>query len=197
MMLSTCPSCLSQISHKENESQVSCECGEKFSPFMRPDEWSTEMEDVSIGAPKFAESESAFQEIRDFGEGLDTPTTPKQAPAQLEDSIDTMPMSEDLSPVSEKTTIARPIATTLVGNALITTATEISGYQIDSYLLPISLLSPLTEGAESPLDDAFHKIWEKAQQLGANAIIDLKWKIFPDGTRVLMTATPVTCQKLP
>lgn len=196
MMLSTCPSCLSQISHKENESQVSCTCGEKFSPFLRPEEWSSEMEDVSIGAPKFAESESAFQEIRDFGEGLDSPVPVEKTPAPSP-SFDPIITTDELTPISEKTQVAAPITAGAAGSALITTSTEIPGYQIENYLLPISLLSPLTEGAASPLDEAFQKIWERAQQLGANAIVDLKWKIFPDGTRVLITGTPVTCQKLP
>jgi len=155
------------------------------------------MEDVSIGAPKFAESETAFKEIRDFGEGLEAPAmiSNKTAPTMLEDLNPVIQEDIAFDGIAVPPT-SQPTPSGLTGNALITTSTELPGFMIENYLLPISLLSPLTEGAESPLDEAFQKIWERAQQLGANALVDLKWKIFPDGTRVLMTATPVTCQKI-
>lgn len=195
MMLSTCPSCLSQVSHAENASQVSCQCGEKFSPFIRAEEWSNEMEDVSIGTPKFAESEAAFQEIRDFGDSLEGTATKPPPPVTFATEAPSIPQEESKS--VEKPIIPQTqVGVALSDNILMTTASSFPDYQIQTYFLPISLLAMLPEGSDSPLDSAFQKLWEKTAQTGANALIDLKWKIFSDGTRVLLTAIPVSCTKV-
>ncbi len=193
MMLSTCPSCLSQVSHQESVSQVNCTCGEKFSPFMRTEEWSNEMEDVSIGTPKYAESEAAFQDIRDFGDSLEGEKAAAPPAAILETVPDLGGLEPEMKePVVAKTPFKPSVSS---GEVLMTANATLPNHRIENCHLPISVLVPLSEGSESPLDEAFQKIWEKAVQTGANGLIELKWRIFPDGSRVLLTATPVTCSK--
>ncbi|MCB0418028.1 MAG: hypothetical protein KDD39_10275, partial [Bdellovibrionales bacterium] len=63
------------------------------------------------------------------------------------------------------------------------------------YFTPVSLQCPVQEDAEEPLQPAFDKLWAKAQAMGGNGVIDLKWRLSADSTKVLISGTPVQCAK--
>ncbi|MFM8312819.1 MAG: hypothetical protein ACKOA8_00880 [Deltaproteobacteria bacterium] len=209
-MLSTCPSCLNQILHDDGVSQLNCECGEKFSPFLEmaataPDErlsvappFSVE-NDVSAGVPTFAdysESEAAFAELRNFGEGLGNEV--------LSDSEQKNPPPEQLQknqvppsmPLAEATPIPAAPSSLSTCDTMISAGDTISGYQIDVFLNPISIWSHSALESEDPLQQAYKNLSEKAQKAGANGVISVRWSFTPDGSRILLTGTPVKCRKI-
>lgn len=180
-MRSTCPSCLSQVEHANSESQVTCNsCGETYRPFMT----AAEPEKPVLENPlsDFSESSMAFQEIVNFGQGLDTVSPP--------------PRAETRSPAVESapSTLFKPTENSV--NFILSTADLGSQYSIAQWFTPVSYM--LNVGEESdPLQKAWSEIQAQATHLGANAIIGIRCSLCPDNKRVLIVGTPVRCQRNP
>ena len=238
-MLSTCPSCLTQILHEDNAAQLMCECGEKFSPFLLPMSeiengasshimamsqkqplapFNSDLADLNEdqlgsenpGSDKapleqnvdYSESELAFAELRSYGEHLgggmnlgegspssivSIPNAPPPNPNHLEHG------SSKAAPKHFENQVSQRSETT---QCMISAGDSLSGYQIESFMAPISVWSPTTLEAEDPLAQAHSKIGIKASQMGANGVVSIRWSFTPDGTRILLTGTPVKCRKL-
>lgn len=188
-MLSTCPSCLSQVNHPDHLFDVTCECGTHFSPFLNVDE----KKDNSFS--EYAESNAAFQDIVSFGEkvsaDVDTP---------MEPIMQTIGTKETTAPPLSAPTADFPEGLTkgvVTGKEmLMTTGSELSGYAIQAHYTPLSVLTPLQAGQGSPLQVGFLNLWKMAEALGANGVIGLQAQVMPDGQNALLIAIPVRCSKV-
>lgn len=210
-MLSTCPSCLNQILHEDHRDSVVCECGENFSPFLTVSpimemnnsspliamgEKNPILQDLGIEEHReseFAESEAAFAELRTFGETLnsteslpDAPLTPVAAP------------TENMNP-NPVTSSAVPVASVVQNNSLhlpITAGDQIVGYSIETFMSPISIWCAANTDSEDPLKTSYQLLAQRSENLGANGVVSVRWSFTPDGSRILLTGTPVKCVKL-
>ena len=195
-VLSTCPNCLSQVLHEDHIIDVSCECGAHFSPFLSIDSNAEHSSphgatDEAAGKPEFrdfTESEQVFADIRQFGETLED-SAPVQSPV-------TSALQTQVSvPTTAKVIIHEPPNPS--GNLLMTSGDHLEGYQIDAIYQPLSTWSPVEINSEDPLKNAFETLWQKATQpqSHANAVVSVHWTFTPDGTRLLVSGTPVKCRK--
>ncbi len=132
-------------------------------------------------AKDFQQSESVFEELRNFGESLQEDeediekTNPTQGSAKLPQS---------------------PAAPKASGGGLaMTSAPVLQGFKIGHYFTPVSLSAAVKRDAEEPLKEAFGKFNQKVSETGANAVVDLKWNLSGDGSKVLICGTPVKCVK--
>lgn len=222
-MLSTCPNCLNQILHEDGVLQLKCECGEQFSPFLAPTEDShlsqnfqlmsmgqqnpldhqsslqpfEDKNDVAPSSPSdYSESESAFAELRNFGEALsslgDSNTQIPSQPDNIAPKTTAPPTLVSPMPSIEVATIQPP-----PGNSecMITAGELFSGFHIETFLEPVSVWSPTTLDSEDPLRQGHQVLAQRALQLGANGVVSVRWSFTPDGSRILLTGTPVKCRK--
>lgn len=222
-MLSTCPNCLNQILHEDGVLQLKCECGEQFSPFLAPTEDSHLSQnfqlmsmgqqnpldhqsslqpfegknDVAPSSPSdYSESESAFAELRNFGEALsslgDSNTQIPSQPDNIAPKTTAPPTLVSPMPSIEVATIQPP-----PGNSecMITAGELFSGFHIETFLEPVSVWSPTTLDSEDPLRQGHQVLAQRALQLGANGVVSVRWSFTPDGSRILLTGTPVKCRK--
>jgi hypothetical protein len=129
----------------------------------------------------FAESEAVFEELKKFAEGS-LPQTPN-APAPSSSSPSSAPLSSPLPSGNESTAAA-----------LFTSGDSLPGYRIDTYLPPVSAITELDPTA-NPLGKGFEALCREAAAKGANAVVAVRWVLSPDGTRVILSGTPVQCTK--
>ncbi len=189
-MLSTCPTCLTQVNHADHLMDVTCECGAHFSPYFNPENSGGFQPQ---GTTSFAESTNAFKEIVQFGEGLD-------------DAID-MPMQPQMATELPKKKAAKAEPTEVAGEELqsfqpvfsdqsiiIVNSPHITGYNIEQYFSPVSVLCEIESGAGNVLQAGFQALTQLAQSLNASGIIGLEITAL-DSSKVLLTGTPVQCQK--
>ncbi|MEZ4752039.1 MAG: hypothetical protein R3B54_15820 [Bdellovibrionota bacterium] len=135
----------------------------------------------------FSEATQAFDEIREFGESV-LPGQEAEAPAS--------PLSEKPQTTTPNTPPAPTTTASVDGAAMrMTSGALLQGFKITEYFTPLSLQCAVKEDAEEPLRPAFDKLWAKAQALGGNGVIDLKWRLSADGSKVLISGTPVQCKK--
>jgi len=222
-LLSTCPNCLNQILHEDGVLQLKCECGEQFSPFLAPTEDSHLSQnfqlmsmgqqnpldhqsslqpfegknDVAPSSPSdYSESESAFAELRNFGEALsslgDSNTQIPSQPDNIAPKTTAPPTLVSPMPSIEVATIQPP-----PGNSecMITAGELFSGFHIETFLEPVSVWSPTTLDSEDPLRQGHQVLAQRALQMGANGVVSVRWSFTPDGSRILLTGTPVKCRK--
>lgn len=183
-MLSTCPSCLSQVNHPDHLFDVTCECGAHFSPYLNIDD------PKPNSFSEYAESNSAFKEIVQFGEKLgsdiDTP---------MEPSMDKI--------IEEKTPTPPPMpaaeGTKSFGAAremLISTTSELSGHVIQTHYMPVSLVVPFQATSSNPIQQGVLGLWKMAEGVGANGLVGLQTTITPDGQNLLLVGVPIRCSKV-
>jgi len=222
-LLSTCPNCLNQILHEDGVLQLKCECGEQFSPFLAPTEDShlsqnfqlmsmgqqnpldhqsslqpfEDKNDVAPSSPSdYSESESAFAELRNFGEALsslgDSNTQVPSQPDHIDPKTMVPPTLMNPMPSIEVATIQPPPQNS---ECMITAGELFSGFHIETFLEPVSVWSPTTLDSEDPLRQGHQVLAQRALQLGANGVVSVRWSFTPDGSRILLTGTPVKCRK--
>lgn len=202
-MLSTCPKCKKQIEHEDFMFEVHCECGTRFNPFMGLTETPAETPAVpevssSLGDAQtwqdplasvepennYQESNSVFAELKDFAEGnLPTPTPSPSAP--------TFGSAPTASPYASPG--SRPAGT--ASDAILTSGDGLPGYRIDAYLAPVSATSELDSADPNPMRRGFDALWSQAVAGGANGVVAMRWVLSPDGSRVVLSGTPVRCTK--
>lgn len=222
-MLSTCPSCLNQILHQDGDKTVRCECGEAFSPFltmppvmdlnsgpslMAMGEKHSVLDSLpmepardpaAVESPSFtdySESEAAFAELRNFGEGLGVINS--DISENLQEPAPSSPQASapDISKLEpSKQNFNPPDFTAPAVNCLITAGDSLSGYEIESFLSPLSIWCSASVDSEDPLKQAHEILSARAQKLGANGVVSVRWSFTPDGNRILLTGTPVKCRK--
>jgi hypothetical protein len=190
-MESTCPSCGNQVTHEDHLFEVVCTCGTRFNPFYQmgdlpaldpstpPVEGASDLSLENFDQD-YSESNNAFQELRDFGEGV-----PSASPGPSATQAKTKQSTEFSDPSAEPTqSIERRF----------TSGATFEGFRIESYFEIISLWGELTEGPE-PLKASLKSLWDLTLARGANGVVDFRWALSPEGTRVLLTGTPVRCAK--
>lgn len=147
----------------------------------------------------YSESEAAFAELRTFGEGLGAVDNELVQPSS---SSPNTPTSTTSAPVSQSgLPKAPPLGTTpssptaLSSNCCITAGDSLDGYEIESFLAPLSVWCPSSVEAEDPLRQAHEMLAQRASSLGASGVVSVRWSFTPDGSRILLTGTPVKCRK--
>lgn len=150
-----------------------------------PESGESQKNPAHSGEP-YAESMSAFEEIRHFGEQLKS--SPDSAPPHRLSGHDkaTVPSAEPRVALKSESTQER----------LMTTGDSLPGYQIESYLQPVSVTHPFDPSQEKPLSAAFEKLWAQAKSQEGNGIIAIRWSLFSGDTKVLVTGTVVRCARL-
>lgn len=180
-MRSTCPSCLSQVEHANSESQVTCtSCGEIYSPFMAASE--PEKPVMENPLSDFSESAMAFQEIVNFGQGLDTVSPP--------------PRTESSPRVAESAPTVALKSHESSGDFILSTADLGSQHTVTQWFTPVSYMMNVGDELD-PLQKAWSELQAQATRLGANAVIGIRCSLCPDNKRVLIVGTPVRCQRKP
>jgi hypothetical protein len=201
-LLSTCPNCLNQILHEDGVLQLKCECSEIFSPFLAPQSGLQPLDDnndvaaVSPSVSDYSESEAAFAELRTFGETLNSAPAPDtHVPLTTENSAPkTAPPSTHSNPVADVSVAA---TAPQAGNSecMMTAGELFAGFQIETFLDPVSVWSQTTLEAEDPLRQGHQVLAQRVIQMGANGVVSVRWSFTPDGSRILITGTPVKCRK--
>jgi hypothetical protein len=196
-MLSICPKCKKEIEHEDFLFEVHCDCGSRFNPFMNLEPAPTDVahaEPPSAGAgldaptwqdpmaeqPDFKESQSVFAELKDFAEG----TMAEMA---------VPPLNLDGPPPAASPSIPR--APGAPSDAVLTSGDGLPGYRIDAYLAPVSAVAALNPADSNPLRPGFDALWSHAVAEGANGVVAVRWVLSPDGSRVILSGTPVRCSK--
>lgn len=180
-MRSTCPSCLSQVEHANSESQVTCNsCGEVYSPFMTAAEQEKPVMENPLS--DFSESSLAFQEIVNFGQGLDTVSSAPRA------EMRSQPVESNPASILKSAEISMDF--------ILSTADLGSHYAISQWFTPVSYMMNVGEDSD-PLQKAWSELQGQATRLGANAIVGIRCSLCPDNKRVLVVGTPVRCQRKP
>ncbi|MBM4317924.1 MAG: hypothetical protein FJ116_10650 [Deltaproteobacteria bacterium] len=153
--------------------------------------------DVAPSSPSdYSESESAFAELRNFGEALsslgDSNTQIPSQPDNIAPKTTAPPTLVSPMPSIEVATIQPP-----PGNSecMITAGELFSGFHIETFLEPVSVWSPTTLDSEDPLRQGHQVLAQRALQMGANGVVSVRWSFTPDGSRILLTGTPVKCRK--
>lgn len=138
----------------------------------------------------FSEAETVFQELRDFGESV-VPNSPPETKAPET-------AAPVVAPASGGAVVTPPPPSAVAGVATgcrLTSGATLQGFLIDEYLGPVSLSCEVDSTQEEPLKPAFDKLAAKAQSLGANGVVDLKWVLSADSSRVVLSGVPVRCRK--
>lgn len=191
-MLSTCPSCLAQVNHADHLFDVTCECGNHFSPFLNVENSGGYEAPPESKPQEFNESANAFQDIVNFGETLSAEDMDKP----MEPLAMGAPAPE--TPKSQKT--PPPIPQGGAGGSFdgvtLTSQDVLSDQQITNYFPPISTIQDLDTSLTNPMQPAFQALSAQAQNLGANAVVGLTIALTGDGTKVLLMGTPVRCVKI-
>ena len=174
-MVSTCPSCLSQIDHEDHLFEVSCDCGTRFNPFITFSD-TEEKEPQPLKHGRFDESDKAFEEIQSFGKSMaielnePAPKTPAPVPAA----------SPSRGPVPAPTAILT-----------ITAADSLPTKTIKTYLPPLSVWAGFDSTEPNPLWPAFEKLGAQAAASGAHAVLSVRWQLTHDSAHILVTGSPV------
>jgi hypothetical protein len=199
-MLSTCPKCKKQIEHEDFMFEVHCDCGTRFNPFMGLTETPAETSAPAPSVPEtptwqdplastepesnYQESNSVFAELKDFAEGnLTAPSPSPSTPA----------FGQAPAAPSYPTSTSRPAGSS--GDAILTAGDGLPGYRIDAYLAPVSAAAELDSADPNPMRKGFDALWSQAVAGGANGVVAMRWVLSPDGTRVVLSGTPVRCTK--
>lgn len=144
----------------------------------------------------YSESEAAFAELRSFGEELgavDSQVSDMgQEPAPLQPAASELQSAQQAPSISSSTLTAPPAET---GGCLITAGDSLSGFEIESFLSPLSIWCSASVDSEDPLKQAHEILSQRALKLGANGVVSVRWSFTPDGARILLTGTPVKCRK--
>lgn len=200
-MITPCPQCKKQVEHEDFLFEVICDCGARFNPFMNMNEVPP-LDGVEVAADpptwqeppaaptNFAESQAVFAELKDFAEG----NIAEAAPVDLNTALGNAPAAAFAAPPTPLR--ERPPAVPIAGDseAILTSGDSLPGYRIDSYLPPISAVTELAP-TPNPLRKGFDALWEEALALGANGVVAVRWVLSPDGSRVVLSGTPVRCAK--
>jgi hypothetical protein len=154
---------------------------------------------VAVESPSFtdySESEAAFAELRTFGEGLGVINSEASETLQEPTPLSPKASAPDLSKLEpSKQNFNPPEFTAPTVNCLITAGDSLSGYEIESFLSPLSIWCSASVDSEDPLKQAHEILSARAQKLGANGVVSVRWSFTPDGNRILLTGTPVKCRK--
>lgn len=149
---------------------------------MGQNEWEEELPPLEASSSSqkgavgdFEESNTAFKEIQDYGENL------------LEKSL----KGEAEEPKEIRPTGSKSPSSLEPHNWLMASGDSIEGYRIESHFKPISVGFPLVVDGEDPLGAAYAMLWKRTQQLGANALIQVKWVTSSDLRVVVMSGLPV------
>jgi len=177
------PTHISEDVSEERSSDLSEDSSEQ--PPEQPPEASNE---ESNEEPKvdFEESNTAFQEIQDFGENVfdsdveEDVTEQPAAQSPLTESVASVPAPEPESDTEVSAT-----------QWLMGSGESLTGYEVEKYFSPISVSVLMDQSIEDPLQPAYEKLWKKTQATGGNGILSLKWVTSADLTRVVMSGTPV------
>lgn len=210
--MSKCPKCNTEFEHEDYLFEVKCtKCSMRFNPFFdamkaqedaaKAEDPTPELEPSSFESPlpeikeDFTESSNAFAELRDFGEGLDFNGNPAPTPAaSAADSVPQLDFGEPPpSPPSEVFEAPAPTSFTPVagGSPLMTSGETFEGFRIEGYLAPVSVWIGIGEDGSDPLKAAYESLWSRCAKAGGNGILAIKWSFTPDGTKVVMSGTPV------
>lgn len=202
-MESNCPNCKNKMDHEDYLFEVVCsKCQTRYNPFYEKFDGGEEVEEVPAVSSDFKESTNAFQEIVQFGEELGNVGAPGEAapaPPLIDDILANTPDAETpAAPAPASAPKPRKAAAPIVpveGEVLMTSGDTFAGFRIVNYLPPHSVWTDSNPELENPLEGAFMVLWEKCTQKGANAIIAIQWRFTPDGNRILVSGTPVQCEK--
>lgn len=185
------------VTHEDHLFEVQCECGTRFNPFLgdfpppdtEPKLMNENPAEMAMGQPaNFQESSVVFQELRDFGESL-VPGGASVAPTPAPIAVKTA-APRATAPVS------RPVVdSALSQDCLMTAGDSLPGYEIQGFLPPLSVAADLDLNGSNPLKPAFELLWTQAKSSGANGVLALKWSLTPDASKVILSGTPVRCQK--
>ncbi len=198
-MISTCPSCLSQISHEDHDFEVVCSCGSRFNPFatvedLPPLEPSLGAQPVDSNPDDFSESNSVFQELVTFGENLSTAITEKPAAAPKSEDAEADEFS--VESVTSAPLRTKPRGETVSsGNVIISASPVLEGYKISAYHGMVSAATELDAASEDPLKSVFDTLCAKAESRGANGVLACAWWISPDGTRAIGSGSAVRIER--
>lgn len=199
-MESNCPSCKTKLEHEDYLFEVVCtKCGMRFNPFYETFQGGEEAA-APPPAENFQESTNAFQEIVQFGENLGgaegtSPTPDGGTPAEAAlPSFDPEPQAA-VTPSDSAGRSAPAASFSAESSVLITSGDTLSGHRIQAYLPPQSVWANISTDAENPLESAFMVLWENCTRKGANGVVAVQWRFTPDGGRVLISGTPVRCEK--
>jgi len=201
-MESACPKCKKKMEHEDYLFEVVCsDCGMRFNPFY--DKFSEGAEAGSEPGPEatnFQESATAFQEIVNFGEALGTEVEAEDAPQSL-DSNGLLPepgselAATSTPPPRKFTSSQNDFVASGEDSVLMTSGDTLHGYRVTTYFPPQSVWADSDSASDNPLDSGFHLLWEKCSTKGANGIVAVQWRFTPDGSRILISGTPVRCEK--
>ncbi len=189
-MLSNCPQCKKQIEHEDFLFEVICDCGTRFNPFMGITDIpgldgvtppaAPEWKEPVVATVDYSESQAVFNELKNYAEDGATPTS-------------TAPVQAPVAPTSTAT--APRSAPSTSSDAIMTSGDGLPGYRIEAYLAPLSASAPLDVQQSNPLRAGFDALWAQAENSGANGIVAVRWVLSPDGSRVVLSGTPVQCSK--
>ncbi len=195
-MDSICPKCKKSITHEDYLFEVQCPCGARFNPFMGLDGGDAVSEEIPASTfneplamteledDSFKESTNAFKEIQDFGELM------PQAAEALAPKAEKLSAPRPSAPASTRT-----ISLSHEDNFVFSSTPHLDGYDIESYLLPVSVQAEIDSTTQDPLKDAFLLLKKRAQDQGANALVEFQWKVSADGTRVFVSGLPVRVKR--
>ena len=190
-MKSKCPTCKKEHDHEDFLFEVVCSCGIRYNPFMQdtgggPAAESTPLQELSAdsgggGLQNFSESNAAFQELREFGEGMGggEPTAPSPKPSPSQSS-------------SRSSGASTTISVTVGDEMAMTCGETLAGRQIEAVLTPVSAAADWDAGSEDPLAQVFTALWKRALSRGGNGIVGLRWSFSPDG-KVVAAGTAIRC----
>ena len=220
-MLSTCPNCKRQIEHDDFLFEVLCQCGSRFNPFMvnegldplaglaEPKEMSASQAGAALGgggalgssaamatpAPdpaSFQESNNAFQEIVNFGEGA---ADGGASSTGLGGALGGAASAPAANPFSTPAPAAapRPVAAPLAEGTEcpVSAADAIPGFRIEATFLPVSAMAPLDGAGGDPMRNAFQLLWQNISASGGNGCVALRWELLPNGSQVVVSGIPV------
>ena len=191
-MDSLCPKCKKNITHEDYLFEVQCPCGTRFNPFMGveggqapPSEIQSDDGPIAMSElddDSFKESTNAFKEIQDFGELMPPMKAAGAIPFLKPELAVEVPVSRTLSVAPDD-------------NFVFSSTPHIEGHVTESYLLPVSVQSEIDTKASDPLKDAFLLLKKRAQDQGANALVEFQWKVSADGTRVFVSGLPLRVKR--
>ncbi len=196
-MVTACPKCHKPNEHEDFMFEVLCECGSRFNPFMSVhEEPANDTPSAALEASAapawqelgqesgFSESQAVLEEIREFAEtGNDRATL----------SVNT-PVSAPTPSAAPARSTPRPAVSAAEG-VIMTSGDGLPGYRIESYLSPVSAAAELEAADPNPMRRGFDALWDQARQAGGNGVVGVRWVLSPDGSRVILSGTPVHCLK--
>jgi hypothetical protein len=191
-MISTCPSCLTQVSHEDHVFEVACVCGARFNPFATAEDLPPMEPSLDSDPEDFSESTSVFKEIVDFGENVSAVKTQTAVVTPRKES----PKSEMvIGDENEDIPLTPNIPLESTSSVLLTSGPKLEGYQVESYLGMLSVSAPMDFAQEEPLKELFNTLCAKAETMGANAVVSCTFWISSDGTRAVAAGSLLRCSR--